>query len=81
MTRGVLFIGLLVVLVLTVLYFGYGSYSAKRAGASGDVYSNDSTSGRLKPSTDSNSSDTSSARSVNQYDNRGDQACDVSAGS
>ena len=64
MTRGVLFIAVLVVVVLGVLYFGYGNYSAKRAGASGDVYSNDSTSGRLKPSTNTDSSDASSARSV-----------------
>jgi hypothetical protein len=64
MTKGVLFIAMLVVVLLGVLYFGYGSYSAKRAGASGDVYSNDSTSGRLKPSTNTDSSDTSGARSA-----------------
>jgi hypothetical protein len=64
MTRGVLLIAVLVVVVLPFLYFGYGSYSAKRAGANGDVYSNDSTSGRLKPSTNTDSSDTSSARAA-----------------
>jgi hypothetical protein len=64
MTRGVLFIALLAALILTVLYFGYGSYSAKRAGASGDVYSNDSTSGRLKPSTDTDSSTAAGTRAV-----------------
>jgi hypothetical protein len=64
MTKGVLFIAVLAALVLGVLYFGYGSYSAKRAGASGDVYSNDSTSGRLKPSTDTDSSNSTGPRAV-----------------
>jgi hypothetical protein len=64
MTKGVLLIVMLVAVLLGVLYFGYGSYSAKRAGASGDVYSNDSTSGRLKPSTNTDSSDTSSSQPV-----------------
>ena len=64
MTRRILFIALALALILTVLYFGYGGYSAKRAGASGDVYSNDSTTGRLKPPTDTDSPDTASPRAV-----------------
>src|ERR1700751_17158 len=41
MGRRAIFIGLLLVVGL-FLYLGYNSYDAKRAGASGDVYSKDS---------------------------------------
>lgn len=46
MGRRVIFVGLLLVVGL-FLYLGYNSYDAKRAGASGDVYSKDSA-GKVK---------------------------------
>jgi hypothetical protein len=49
MGRRAIFVGLLLVVGL-FLYLGYNSYDAKRAGASGDVYSKDS-SGKLKSET------------------------------
>ena len=64
MTRRILIVVLLLALGGVVLYYWYGSYGAKRAGASGEVYSNDSSSGRLKAPVGTDSSDTSSSRSA-----------------
>jgi hypothetical protein len=47
MDRRVLVI-VLVVIVGVLLYFGYNSYDAKRAGLSGDVFTQDSSSGKAK---------------------------------
>jgi hypothetical protein len=47
MERRTIFVGLLLVVVGLLVYLGYNSYDAKRAGANGDVYSKDS-SGKVK---------------------------------
>jgi hypothetical protein len=56
MTRRILTVAMALAIVAALLYFWYGSYGAKRAGADGQVYSNDSSSGRLKSSSNSDTS-------------------------